>query len=112
MVGWIATDESRHIAYGTYLISRLVAEHGEAMYDTFMSILNELTPLAMGVVQYGAERYGTSSILNIDPAIYMEYASRMLNLRMSVIERARKMSPKQIYYMHIRELEVAEEAPS
>ncbi|MCU0465138.1 MAG: R2-like ligand-binding oxidase [Anaerolineae bacterium] len=42
-------DESRHIAYGVYLISRLVAEHPN-VWDAAEDAMNTLFPLALGVI--------------------------------------------------------------
>jgi ribonucleoside-diphosphate reductase beta chain len=106
MVGWIATDESRHIAYGTYLISRLVAEHGEAVYDTFMGRMSELMPLAVGVVEYIYRRYEPPYPFGITQDVFLEHGYRLMSARVSVIEKARGMEPRQVYYMHMRELEI------
>ena len=43
-------DESRHIAYGIYLISRLVSQD-QSLWSVIESRMNELLPLALGVVQ-------------------------------------------------------------
>lgn len=46
-VNLIATDESRHIAYGTYLITRLIVENGESIYRKAIEQFNKL----VGIVQ-------------------------------------------------------------
>jgi ribonucleoside-diphosphate reductase beta chain len=109
MVNHIATDESRHIAYGTYLISRLVAEYGEPMYDVFMKQMDELAPIAINLITEAYRPYEPNIPFGQDPNTLIEYSSKMLNMRLSVIERARKMRPEQVYYMHLKELDVAEE---
>jgi ribonucleoside-diphosphate reductase beta chain len=38
-------DESRHVAFGVYLISRLVVEHGDRAYRAFLGRMSELKPL-------------------------------------------------------------------
>lgn len=38
-------DESRHLAYGVYLISRLIAEHGRSAYKAFLDRMSTLKPL-------------------------------------------------------------------
>jgi len=112
MVNWVATDESRHIAYGTYLISRLVAEHGDEMYEVFMKTMDQLSPLAINLISEVLKPYQPNIPFGLDLNTFIEYGSKMLMSRMSVIERARKMKPEQIYYMHLRELGVAEEVQS
>jgi len=49
MVNLIATDESRHIAFGIYLITRLVKEYGEGVYKAAMDHINYLAPYAIGI---------------------------------------------------------------
>lgn len=41
----LARDESRHIAFGVYLLSRLIREHGNAAYKAFLQRMQELKPL-------------------------------------------------------------------
>jgi len=43
-------DESRHITYGIYLISRLVAEHPD-LWQVAEDTMNNLFPVALGVIQ-------------------------------------------------------------
>ncbi len=38
-------DESRHVAFGVYLISRLVVENGDRAYRAFLQRMTELKPL-------------------------------------------------------------------
>jgi ribonucleoside-diphosphate reductase beta chain len=38
-------DESRHIAYGVYLLGRLIAEHGDVAYRAFLERIAELRPI-------------------------------------------------------------------
>lgn len=44
-------DESRHIAYGLYLISRLVADHGQRLWAAVEADLSRLLEPALGVVE-------------------------------------------------------------
>ena len=48
-ISLLKQDESRHIAYGVYLLSRLVAEHPEE-WDTLDKQMNSLLPFAIGVI--------------------------------------------------------------
>jgi len=48
-ISLLKQDESRHIAYGVYLLSRLVAEHPEE-WDTLDMQMNSLLPSAIGVI--------------------------------------------------------------
>ena len=48
-ISLLKQDESRHIAYGVYLLSRLVAEHPEE-WDALDMQMNTLLPSAIGVI--------------------------------------------------------------
>ncbi|HEX8904877.1 MAG TPA: R2-like ligand-binding oxidase, partial [Longimicrobiaceae bacterium] len=50
VIAHIRRDESRHIAYGIYLLSRLLAEHGDPVWAAIEARLNELLQPALGVV--------------------------------------------------------------
>jgi ribonucleoside-diphosphate reductase beta chain len=48
-ISLLKQDESRHIAYGVYLLSRLVAEHPE-LWSTLEEQMSTLLPAAIGVI--------------------------------------------------------------
>jgi ribonucleoside-diphosphate reductase beta chain len=48
-IAFLKQDESRHIAYGVYLLSRLVAEHPDE-WGTLETHMNSLLPAAIGVI--------------------------------------------------------------
>src|SRR3954451_13679127 len=52
----VKRDESRHIAYGVYLLSRLVAED-PATWDIIEARMSELFPYALGVVRETFAQY-------------------------------------------------------
>jgi len=104
MIRNVMRDESRHIAFGTYLISRLVAEYGEPAFEAFNKRLSELAPLAMGVVEaFFKEAQGPSLV---QPEEYVNYAMSQFRNRYTVIERARRMTVEQVYAMGLREMGV------
>ena len=57
VIGHLRRDEARHIAYGVFLLSRLVSEHGDVVWAAIEERLNELLPLAMGIVAEVFEPY-------------------------------------------------------
>src|SRR5215469_9010331 len=69
-------DESRHIAYGVFLISRLVAQDKE-LWSIVESRMSELLPLALGVVQETdtMEDHEAERPFGIRVEEYMEYAA-------------------------------------
>src|SRR5205807_3625997 len=52
----IKRDESRHIAYGVYLLSRLVAED-PSVWDVIEERMEELWPLTEAIIRSGYEAY-------------------------------------------------------
>src|SRR5205807_9168163 len=52
----IKRDESRHIAYGVYLLSRLVAAD-RSVWDAIEERMNELRPLTDAIFRFGDEAY-------------------------------------------------------
>jgi ribonucleoside-diphosphate reductase beta chain len=88
LVELIKRDEARHIAYGVYLLSRLVAEHGDGVMRAIESRMGELLAPALGVINevfsaYPAMPFG----LRLDE--FAEFAIRQFDSRMGRIEKAR-----------------------
>src|SRR5207237_1381153 len=52
----IATDESRHIRYGLFLLNRLVSED-DAIWDRIKAKMNELFPLALALLPEFFDNY-------------------------------------------------------
>jgi ribonucleoside-diphosphate reductase beta chain len=82
-------DESRHIAYGIYLISRLVAAD-DALWDVAEATLNELLPHALGVV---AETFAAYEVMpfGLELEEFTDFALGQFNARLARIERARTL---------------------
>ena len=51
IVALLTRDESRHIAYGVHLLTRLVAENGDEVLTAIHRRMGELLPTALAVVQ-------------------------------------------------------------
>lgn len=90
-VGKLKQDESRHIAYGIYLISRLVAEHGDDVWNAFQEQMNMLMMPAMKLVE---ETYGEHEVIpfGVDLDDIMNYAMGQFQKRLARIEKARNQS--------------------
>jgi ribonucleoside-diphosphate reductase beta chain len=88
-IAHIATDEARHIAYGVYLLSRLVAAD-DRIFGVVERRLNALMPPALGTFSTDSPR---------DPAAQAEvldFARRRFEARLQVIARARGRAPGEI----------------
>jgi ribonucleoside-diphosphate reductase beta chain len=84
----VKQDEARHIAYGVYLLSRLVAADAEA-WDAIEERMNELFPLALGVVNESFEEYGEVSPFGIERSDMVDYATSQFAKRYERIARCR-----------------------
>ena len=85
----IKRDESRHIAYGVYLLSRLVAEDPK-IWDVIEARMQELFPYALGVVTETFEMYeGGVTPFGLEMSTFAEYATSQFAKRYDRISRAR-----------------------
>ncbi len=89
-IGLLKRDESRHIAWGVYLLSRLIAEH-PSVWDVIQERMGELWPHAIGVVNELFEGKPTNALgQSLDDFIH--YAQEQFATRMDRIELARNKS--------------------
>jgi len=94
-IGKLKQDESRHIAYGIYLISRLVAENGQEVWEAFEDQMNKLLMPAMQVVSETYGQYETVPF-GIDVADLSNYAMGQFQKRLARVEKARNQSLEEI----------------
>lgn len=85
-VAKLKQDESRHIAYGIYLLARLLAEHD--VWATIETRMGELLPLAMGVIDESLAGYGELPF-GLAPEQFVEYATSQFGKRLARLELAR-----------------------
>jgi ribonucleoside-diphosphate reductase beta chain len=93
----IQRDESRHIAYGVFLISRLVAAD-KALWPVVEHRMNELF-----------ERVASDQQRNGTPEFLRDYARQQFQKRLTRIKRALNQSPEQVEQTTDLEEEVSEE---
>jgi ribonucleoside-diphosphate reductase beta chain len=85
----VKRDESRHIAYGVYLLSRLVVAD-PAVWDVIEARMNELFPYALGVVTETFERYDEDGPpFGLEQETFVEYSTSQFGKRYDRISRAR-----------------------
>ena len=80
-------DESRHIAYGVHLLSRLVHED-PSLWDVVDTRMQELFPLAHGLVEESLAPYDPVPF-GLVPGDFLAYAMEQFQKRYARIERAR-----------------------
>ncbi|WP_059104932.1 R2-like ligand-binding oxidase [Shouchella shacheensis] len=86
-IGYLKRDESRHIAYGTFLLQRLISEHPH-IYDIVARKMEQLKPFA---IQFNRDELGNE---NEDT---LNYSMRQLMIRMDILSRARNKNMEEIY---------------
>ena len=92
----IKRDESRHIAYGVYLLSRLVAEE-PVVWDVIEARMQELFPYALGVVTETFEQYEDGvTPFGLEMSTFTEFATSQFGKRYDRISRARGKSLAEI----------------
>ena len=90
----VKQDESRHIAYGIFLISRLLAADPE-LWDVAEATMNELLPLALGVVGEAFAAYAVMPFgLELDE--FTGFALSQFNKRLDRLERARTATEAEV----------------
>ncbi len=103
-IGKMMQDESRHIAFGVYLLSRLISEHGDPVWEAIQARMNDLLPYALGVVQEVFEPYAPNMPFGLSQEEFLQYAMNQFARRDNRLARARTLSIEQLY----QETEAAE----
>lgn len=90
-VSLLKSDEARHLAYGVFLLSRLVAEHGEPVWRAIERRMDELLPAAIDLIREMFERYEELPF-GLQPELFTSFATHQFERRLERIERARRQS--------------------
>lgn len=88
ILGNVKRDESRHLAYGVYLLSRLVAEGGEELWDAVERRMDALLPLSVGIIDEAFAAYDEVPF-GLDLDDFVGYAMTQFQKRMDRVEAAR-----------------------
>lgn len=93
-ISLLKQDESRHIAYGVYLLSRLMAEHPDE-WDNLQMQMNMLLPSAIGVIGDAFARYDVVPFGLVEED-FVNYAMSQFGKRFERLEKARGASLDEI----------------
>jgi len=93
-ISLLKQDESRHIAYGVYLLSRLIAEHPD-QWDTLESQMNSLLPFAIGVIGDAFAAYDVVPFGLIEED-FINFAMSQFSKRFARLEKAKGQSVDEI----------------
>lgn len=91
----IKRDESRHIAYGVYLLARLAAEDPE-IWTVIEERMNELFPLALRIVAEGSRLSRGDNPFGLEQEEFVDFATLQFNKRFDRIHRACQRSVAEI----------------
>lgn len=94
----IQQDESRHIGYGVFLLSRLVAEHGDPIWKVIEARMNELIPFALQNVTETLAPYGEDIPFGVKADDFLMFGMSQFQKRFMRIEKARTQSLDVVYY--------------
>lgn len=96
-VSLIQRDESRHIGYGVYLISRLVAKD-PSLLDYVTERMEELNGMITTLLEEGAKRYDDMEVrpFGMERGFTQAYAAERFHGRMQVIMRSAGKSQTQV----------------
>jgi ribonucleoside-diphosphate reductase beta chain len=88
VIAHLRRDEARHIAYGIYLLSRLLAEHGDPVWEAIETRLNELLQPALGIV---AEVFAAYEVVPFGLRMeeFTDFALTQFSRRVARLEKAR-----------------------
>ena len=90
MTALLKLDESRHIAYGLYLLSRLGIEHGAPVWDAIADTMNVLMDPTIAVITEAFAAYPADAVpFALSSAPFVEHAMSQGAKRMDRLERAR-----------------------
>lgn len=88
-------DESRHIAYGIFLLSRLMAED-PSLWHVIEETMNELLLPALGVIGDAFSHYDPVPFRLVEEA-FVDYATAQFNKRIERVGAARGATLEEIY---------------
>jgi ribonucleoside-diphosphate reductase beta chain len=97
VVTYLKRDESRHIAYGVFLLSRLVAEHGDPVWQAIEMRMQGLLMVALQIIQETFDAFGDRIPFGLDRDRFIGIAQSQFMSRFQRIERARTQTLEEVY---------------
>lgn len=88
-------DESRHLAFGVYLLSRLTAEHGDEVWQAIEARMNYLLPFALGMI---TETLGSYEELPFGITVddFVMFATTQFQKRYERVAKAREQTVEEV----------------
>ncbi len=97
-VALLKRDESRHLAFAVYFLSRLMAEHGDIVWQALQERMNELLPYTLGVINdsYDENEENGELPFDLEREDVLNYAMTQFQKRLERIERARGQTLEEV----------------
>lgn len=93
VMSYLKQDESRHLAYGIFLLSRLVIEHGDPVWQAIVERMNALLDPAVSIIGEAFAAYPADAVpFGLEVAPFVDYAMGQFQRRMDRVERARSQT--------------------
>tara|TARA_B100000700_G_scaffold331784_2_gene468625 strand:+ start:26256 stop:27155 length:900 start_codon:yes stop_codon:yes gene_type:complete len=100
----IQRDESRHLRFGVYLISRLIVEYGDLIWEAVEKKMEVLLPPAVNIINelfdYQERVYGKVAF-GLKREDFVDYAVLQFQKRIDRIEKAREKTIDEIILQNI-----------
>jgi ribonucleoside-diphosphate reductase beta chain len=109
MVRHVQRDEARHVAYGVYLLARLVAEHGDAVWQAIQTRMQGLLMLVMQHIQATLSPYGADVPFGLSVGDFTAIGLAQFQKRLARLEKARTQTPEEVRYGHLADAASATE---
>lgn len=93
----VQRDESRHVGYGVYLLSRLVAAHGDPVWDAIDARMESLIALAIAHIQETLGAYDPVPF-GLTAEQFVEFGLAQFQKRAQRIEKARSQTLEEVLY--------------
>ncbi len=101
----LKADESRHLAYGIFLLSRLVVEHGDDVWRAIAVRMDELLPSAIEIINESFAAYPVDNRpFGLAPETFVQFAMTQFQRRYDRIERARRQTVSDLHTLDDREM--------
>lgn len=104
-IEYLKKDESRHIAYGTFLLQRLIAQD-PSLYDYIQTKLGELAPYAVAINEIGSSDSDPDDPMYVRPDDVMAFTAKQLSARLEKLARAKEKSVEELYQTSVESLDL------
>ncbi len=94
-VAHLKSDEARHLAYGVFLLSRLVAAGGDDLWRLIEARMGRLLTPAIGIIGEFFASYDPMPF-GLELEEFTDFASRQFQHRLERIEKARRQTVEEI----------------